>query len=711
VTYDSQLGYQWLLNGGAVGANESNYIAKAGGDYTLEVSNGFSCVSSSTNTATITVNANPTVPTVNVSGATTICDDETLNLNVTDDPLMSYQWYNGAVTVGGAISNSIDPIVTGDYKLSITNGVGCVSETVPVSVTVNTTPVSPTISLSGGPTFCDTDSLILSVEDKPELSYQWLRDGGSVGTGLNSYIAKTSGDYTLEASNGDGCIATSSNTVTVTVYESPVIPTVGVNGETAFCEGQSVELSVTDDILMTYQWMDGDLNVGGATTNTYTATTTGDYKLRITSGDGCIVETQVVGVIADPAPTPPTIGYSGSLEFCDTDSIMLSVSDNPNYTYEWQKNGGVVGTDHSSYKVIESGDYRVKVQNLGDCSVMSVNTVTVAVHESPASPTLNLSGATTFCDDDNLTLSIADPGTENYQWISGLGEIADETGTSTIIDETGVYKVRVRKADQCESFSQEIAVTVNAYPATPVILTENYELGACQEEAPVTLSVETVEAGTVYQWSRNGAPISEATNSMLTGYLEEGDYTVEAMSNSCGVESQTLTIQYGEMPDKPEILAEGPTIWYLACSSDSATAYRWYLNGEVIEGADDYLYVAGTQEGKFEVAISENGGCFVKSDPLWIPLGTDIELDPWEHLKIYPNPTPGMFTLEMDNAIMGELIIDIFGETGSQIINIKFHKETAHFKTQIDLSGQPPAAYLIGLILDAYKTNRTLIVK
>jgi len=86
-------------------------------------------------------------------------------------------------------------------------------------------------------------------------------------------------------------------------------------------------------------------------------------------------------------------------------------------------------------------------------------------------------------------------------------------------------------------------------------------------------------------------------------------------------------------------------------------------------------------------------------------------VDPWENLKIYPNPTPGLFTLEMDNHLMGELIIDIFGESGSKIINIKFHKETAHFKTQIDLSEQPPAAYLIGLMLDKYRTNRTLIVE
>ena len=95
------------------------------------------------------------------------------------------------------------------------------------------------------------------------------------------------------------------------------------------------------------------------------------------------------------------------------------------------------------------------------------------------------------------------------------------------------------------------------------------------------------------------------------------------------------------------------------------------------------------------------------SDPMWIPLSTGIDEDPFQNLKIYPNPTPGLFTLEMDNPIMGDLIIDIFGESGSKIINIKFLKEINHFSTQIDLSEQPGGVYLIGLMLEKYRASRS----
>jgi hypothetical protein len=65
----------------------------------------------------------------------------------------------------------------------------------------------------------------------------------------------------------------------------------------------------------------------------------------------------------------------------------------------------------------------------------------------------------------------------------------------------------------------------------------------------------------------------------------------------------------------------------------------------------------------------------------------------------------------MDNPIMGELIIDIFGESGKRVVNIKFQKEINHFKTQIDLSEQPAALYLIGLQLDSWRITRKLIVE
>ncbi|MCX6327188.1 MAG: sulfatase-like hydrolase/transferase, partial [Bacteroidia bacterium] len=80
-------------------------------------------------------------------------------------------------------------------------------------------------------------------------------------------------------------------------------------------------------------------------------------------------------------------------------------------------------------------------------------------------------------------------------------------------------------------------------------------------------------------------------------------------------------------------------------------------------------------------------------------------------LNIFPNPTQGLFTIEMDNQMFGDLLINILTREGKNILRIKFEKTTVHFSSQIDLSGQPKGMYLINLLIDKYLANRKLIVE
>ncbi len=173
------------------------------------------------------------------------------------------------------------------------------------------------------------------------------------------------------------------------------------------------------------------------------------------------------------------------------------------------------------------------------------------------------------------------------------------------------------------------------------------------------------------------------------------------------------TIVYDDAPAKPNISATGPTIWYLVCSNDTADQYRWYYNGTVIPGAERFLYIANRRLGKYNVSVGNEKGCFTMSDTLKIPTGlTGVEeIDPFEGLMIYPNPGPGMFTVEMDNNIFGVLDIRIFTGEGRQILDIKFEKTTEHFQSQIDLSGQGKGLYLINFLLEECFANRKIVIE
>ena len=320
----------------------------------------------------------------------------------------------------------------------------------------------------------------------------------------------------------------------------------------------------------------------------------------------------------------------------------------------------------------------------------------------------------TFCKGDSVTLSVGSSTNYTYKWLIGGTPVTGGNGNKYVAKLSGNYSVEVtNNSGSCKTTSSQIVVNAQNTPVKPVIQSDNYQTGKCMSDNPVVLKVSQPVAGYNYQWYRNGSPISSATSSGFQGTVPAGDYSVEADLGGCKIQSDKFTVAYLDAPAKPEIYAEGSTVWYLACSNDSASQYKWYYNGTIIQGANKYMYVANHNLGQYSVSIANSKGCFTISDAITIPTGvTGIrDVDPFAGLKIYPNPTPGLFTIEMDNQIFGELLINIITQEGKKIIKIKFEKTTLHFSSQIDLSGQPKGMYLINLLIDKYLANRKLIVE
>jgi len=133
----------------------------------------------------------------------------------------------------------------------------------------------------------------------------------------------------------------------------------------------------------------------------------------------------------------------------------------------------------------------------------------------------------------------------------------------------------------------------------------------------------------------------------------------------------------------------------------------------MIEGADKYYYVANRRMGNYQVSVGNEKGCYTRSDVVTIPTGTTgiDNVDPFEGLKIYPNPTTGMFTIEMDNRVFGELSVKITAENGKEILSKIFEKTTEHFKTEVDIRNQAKGLYFINLWIDKYFATRKIIVE
>ncbi|HOW41049.1 MAG TPA: FG-GAP-like repeat-containing protein [Bacteroidales bacterium] len=707
VTNTPGYSYQWKLNSGDVGSGSNTYTANASGTYNLLVTNASNCSVSSSNSIAVTVNPKPALPTVNISGPTSFCQGGNVELSVASTPGYEYQWENSGSGITGAIFNSYSATSSGNYILRITNSYGCSTKTENVAVTVATSPAAPLIVAAGSQIFCQGDSVELSISPTSGYNYQWKLNGGTIGANNHLLNAKSAGTYSLTVANSIGCSANSTNTVDISVKTKPSLPTVNLSGPTSFCQGSSVDLSVNSSAGYQYEWENNGAAISGASSNKLTAYASGVYAIKITNSDNCFVRSENVTVNVLTVPSPPSISSASAITFCQGDSVILSVTNTPDYSYQWRLNGGSVGSNSYSYSAKTSGSYDIVVENSSKCTAASISAVQVTVKPLPVLSTIRLKGDSRFCNGGSATLSVPVNNSYYYSWKKGSTDLG-HTSNSIEVKETGLYFVELT-LDGCPANEEPVLIEVIPKPARPDINMGSYNKNnKCLGENPLVLAVDNIVQGYTYLWHKNETPLSDKTSIEVT---ESANYYLEAISDICSSERDTAVITFDEALPKPDIFVKGPVVWMLSTAA-KASMYKWYYNGLTIPGATNNTYIAGQNMGTYRVAISNDGECFYFSDNKTIPDITGIEdTDPFENVKIYPNPTTGMFTIEMNNNIFGELAIDIFTQNGSKALNIKFEKSTEHFRSQIDLSGQSKGMYLLNLYLDKYRAVKKVVVE
>jgi PKD repeat protein len=302
----------------------------------------------------------------------------------------------------------------------------------------------------------------------------------------------------------------------------------------------------------------------------------------------------------------------------------------------------------------------------------------------------------------------------SWKWDFGDGSTLSVQNPVHTYPEPGKYDVTLTVTLDSLSFSNTKEIIVKQSPSAKF----KYEsIPPNRMLVTLTNTSDTVSLDIIkWLWDFGDGKTFSGKDPQTHGYQDIGikkiSLAVEA-ENGCKDTNMVKIDICDEILPKPELYSRGPTVWYLISSVETAKYYKWYLNDKLILGADKYLYIAKQISGIYRVAVSDRGNCYISSDEIKIPSGiTGIDdSNPFEDIRIYPNPTPGLFTVEMDNSIFGELNIDIFTQNGSKTLNIKFQKTTEHFQAQIDLSGQSKGMYLINLAVKKYFTSRKILVK
>jgi len=289
-----------------------------------------------------------------------------------------------------------------------------------------------------------------------------------------------------------------------------------------------------------------------------------------------------------------------------------------------------------------------------------------------ALPTISVTSSTnTICAGDVVTLTVS--GTSaTYTWST-----TDNTTTIAVTPTTStVYIVTGTDANNCKSTTTQ-TITVNALPTISITASTNTICAG----SSVTLTVSGT--ATTYTWNTNSNATTVAFTPTATSTYSVTGTDVNTCTNTA---SQVITVN--QFPDSSVIITLGDVL----TANQAGATYQWLdcNNSKApVSGATSQTYT-GTTNASYAVAVTLNG-CTDTSYCHLTALSGIASFVNGNSINVYPNPTSGMFNIEVNNA--EKQTMQVFDVTGKLVLTQVIQRG----KTFVDASSLPNGVYNINI--------------
>ncbi|CAN5369237.1 hypothetical protein BH11BAC1_BH11BAC1_17430 [soil metagenome] len=289
----------------------------------------------------------------------------------------------------------------------------------------------------------------------------------------------------------------------------------------------------------------------------------------------------------------------------------------------------------------------------------TVDTVIIPVTIYPQ-VNVNLGNDTTICQGQTILLNAAGAGITTYLWQDG------STSSTFIGDTSGIYFVAVSNPG-CNASD-----TLNLNVVSCTSITASFQSvdslicpGTCTGFTNFSVNA------TSYLWAFAGANPGTSTdvNPLNICYNTPGNYDVTLIATD-GTLIDTITlsnyITVYPYPAPQGIIQMGDTL----IANQGATSYQWYFNGNILNGATDYFYVA-QGSGDYNVVATDLNGCEVEAVIIDVTAGLQSMVDGQQFI-VFPNPVEEELTItNLKNAITSVSIYDVIGKKVSSTEGIQ----------------------------------------
>ena len=538
----------------------------------------------------------------------------------------------------------------------------------------------------------------------------------------------------------------------VRVSDSPVASVVG-NGPPAVCIGSSLGLTTNYDNV---SWITQQNNTTVSTSRTFSTNAGGGYFVKYRDVSGCDFISNVLNITVNPLPLAPTIANDKPTTFCQGDNTVLRGSSD-NGRYNWSD-----GQQNKTITVGASGTYFATVTDQNNCTSPLSNTIVVTANPVPAKPAIAASGPTTFCADQNVTLTAPDGLT--YQWTGGL------TTRAITINQAGDYSVQTRNQFGCNSVqSDAVRINVNPLPPTPsvsaagattfcdgnrvtlnasttynvvwssgqadkaIVVTTSGNYAARSRDqngclspasAAITVKVNPLPAAPTLLSNKEpticeGDKITFRVEGPYTVFWNTGDSTQAITTNRAGnysakvrdvngcisAQSRSTTVELRPLPPAPSINMIG-TYTLEAISSTNGTQFRWRRDTDslAIQTAIIKANQSGNYTARASIVYSPTLTCFsVPSSPY------AFTVDPNNKgLSVYPNPNPDKIVRIETQANITNATLTVYTLTGQAVLTTTV--DVFDERKQLVLTGLPSGQYVLRVQAADFDVSKRILL-
>lgn len=477
-------------------------------------------------------NGKCTTPVIDPSGPITVCTGNTVKLKTQTVGGATYTWYRDGVALPDT-DPFINVTATGVYTVMLDEVGSCAETSDPVNITVQAPGAIGSPNIHDPGPICIGDVLNLSADVVSGLTYKWTGPDNFSATGnpvpVSDFQYANTGIYYLDIYSGTCLLETKS--IQIEAVEAPEFFLSGATS-TTYCVGNNVTLNISPtDASYTYKWFKNNVEISGATSATYSPTSSGEYTASIkytTSCQAITTEKVVINFLEAPQAqfdVATAVCADQTIPFTDQSTVASGAT----AQYHWDFDDGTTSLSKNPTHVFQEGDYTVTltVKYIGlTCEDVATKTISVKAGLNPEI----ISSTEVLCAGETATLSVAQTF-NSYAWSTG------ETTPTISVDQSGTYSVAVTDVGGCEGTGN---ITLKAFPDPEVNITAD-RLSVAPGET-VQLEASGLQN---YSWTPAEA-LSDATIPNPVATIKETTEFIVSGQDANGCQGQSSIIIYSQ---------------------------------------------------------------------------------------------------------------------------------------------------------------------